>query len=217
MASYDQMIQGILEQIQKLVDAQHNGGLTQDFERLKTALKIYKGSMQHNAREWAKCGQKLHGVQLEVVNLKKQIWEMEQKLVKLEQFDIPAPQGKKNIDNKSLTEILKPLGGALYLSDRQYKLVAKSEIKRFLAQDKTDLLNYVSEYFDCDDFAYRLMGQFSMPGWAELAFGIAWGNFPKPHAINLFVDGNKKVWFIEPQNDEIKEKGEDWEVWLIMM
>ena len=47
----------------------------------------------------------------------------------------------------------------------------------------------------------------SIPGWSDLAFGIIWTD---KHALNCFVDENKKFWLVEPQNDKIMEDFEPW-------
>jgi len=52
----------------------------------------------------------------------------------------------------------------------------------------------------CDDFALALAGEFSIPGWSALALGIMWTS---THAFNIFVDESEKIWFLEPQTDDI--------------
>ena len=94
--------------------------------------------------------------------------------------------------------------GDVYLSDKKYLLCAYDDIALFLAQDQTNKMGYVAEDLDCDDFSYRLMGQFSIPDWSALAFGIVWTS---NHAQNCMIDQNKKFWFIEPQTDEISTDG----------
>jgi hypothetical protein len=106
----------------------------------------------------------------------------------------------------------------LYLSDNEYKTAPLGEYKRFLSASQVDKHKYVSEYFDCDDFSYALMGEFSIPKWSALAFGIVWtetttGN----HALNFFIDNNLDVWLIEPQTDSIFPMPKDWKAYLIMM
>ena len=91
----------------------------------------------------------------------------------------------------------------IFLSDTVYRLCDTADMEEFLAEDRTDVYKYRKESYDCDDFAYRLMGQLSVPGWADLAFGIVWTD---QHALNVFVDEDKEVWFIEPQSDAIFEK-----------
>ena len=97
--------------------------------------------------------------------------------------------------------------GEIYLSDSTYLLCSVADISKFLQQDGTNKCKYQTEAYDCDNFSYRLMGQFSVPDWGQLAFGIVWSNF---HALNLFVDEQRKVWFVEPQNDNILEDLEPW-------
>ncbi len=96
----------------------------------------------------------------------------------------------------------------LFMSDRKYKLCSVVDIKAFLKQNNTDKMKYKEDYLDCDDFSYRLMGQFSIPEWSSLAFGIMWTN---KHALNCLVDSGRNFYFIEPQNDKIQEKLEPWQ------
>jgi len=112
------------------------------------------------------------------------------------------PKFYGEIKNTELKEILRTTCNTnlIFLSDMDYKLTSKEEIERFLFSDRTDGYVYRKEYYNCDDFSFRLMGNLSIPGWAELAFGIAWSF---KHAFNIFLDKDKKVWIIEPQNDRI--------------
>ena len=88
----------------------------------------------------------------------------------------------------------------LYLSDLNYLLCSYDDIALFLAQDETNKMTYISEKRDCDDFAYRLMGQFSIPEWSDLCLGIIWTT---NHAFNVFITEDKEILFIEPQSDTI--------------
>ncbi len=120
--------------------------------------------------------------------------------------EIPIPVISGEIEHNILHKLLKKELSSLfhkpviYLVDRKYQLIEKSEMERFLANDKTNLIKYVPEWHDCDDFSFRLMGQVSVPNWSGIAFGIA---FSKVHAFNLFVDAQQKVFLIEPQSDKI--------------
>ena len=88
----------------------------------------------------------------------------------------------------------------IYISDMTSLLCSPNDIALFLAQDSTNKYDYEPDVYDCDDFAYRLMGQFSIPYWSHLAFGIIWTS---DHALNCFIDEDKKLRFVEPQTDEI--------------
>jgi len=98
--------------------------------------------------------------------------------------------------------------GELYLSDHLYLLCSKADISKFLQQDATNKYKYQPEKFDCDDFAYRLMGQFSVPDWSYLAFGLVWTD---RHALNCFVTEDLEFYFIEPQNDVIRKELKSWQ------
>lgn len=90
-----------------------------------------------------------------------------------------------------------------FLVDQKYKVPTLENVKKFLVEDKTDEYRYVPEWLDCDDFSFRLMGQFSYPGWSDIAFGIA---VSQVHAYNCVIaerDGKMEVYLIEPQTDEV--------------
>jgi len=96
----------------------------------------------------------------------------------------------------------------IYLSDNTKYLCNLDDIEAFLEKDETDRLTFRNEAFDCDDFAYRLMGQLSVPMWADLSKGIIWTD---THAMVCCVDINEDFWYIEPQADRIQSKLEPWQ------
>lgn len=123
---------------------------------------------------------------------------------------IRQPTSTKEIDINHLRNLLRAQypDAHIYLSDKTYKLCSPADIKYFLKQDRTDRMKYVAEWWDCDDASYRLLGQFSIPGWSALAFGIAWS---EKHALNCMIATDRKLYYIEPQSDTIQEKLEAWQ------
>ena len=117
---------------------------------------------------------------------------------------------RREIDFWELLKLLKEKfpDAEIYISDSVESLCDIEDIETFLERDETNRQKYLAEKFDCDDFAYRLMGQFSVPGWSELAFGIVWTDV---HAMNIVVDANLDLWFIEPQNDTVQSSLEAWQ------
>jgi hypothetical protein len=106
----------------------------------------------------------------------------------------------------------------IYLVDQEYKLPTVDNVKKLLAMDETDKTEYLSEFHDCDDFSFRLMGQISVPGWSSTAFGILFITTPQGgHAVNCFVDDKEQVWIVEPQNDKIFSKPDDWHAFFCLM
>ena len=153
----------------------------------------------------------------ELVAARENILKLEKELAP---FKIPVPKVSGELDGISLIELLNEQVGVdceKRISDMNYKLIARSEMERFLKQDLTNTHKYIAEDYDCDDFSFRLMGMLSAPGWAKIAAGILWGRFPKPHAINCFVDSNHAFWLIEPQSDRIFRMPSNWEpIWLAL-
>ena len=110
-----------------------------------------------------------------------------------------------------------PDASHIYLSDNLYWLCSEDDIKKFLEMDATNKEKYKTEKFDCDDFAYRLMGQLSTPEWAGIAFGIVWS---EKHAACCFIDDKGTFFFIEPQSDELYKTLPDYmgkEILFILM
>jgi len=105
-------------------------------------------------------------------------------------------------------------GCDLYLSDKEYLLCSHDDIALFLAQDSSNKETYIEEKYDCDDFSYRLMGQFSIPDWSDLAFGIIWTQI---HAFNIMITEQEEILFVEPQTDELIEPTGDEDVRLIVI
>lgn len=140
-----------------------------------------------------------------------------------------CPQSSGNIsppnylEDMDYTEVMTLLqsefsNATILLADNDYKTTTKSELERFLAHDITDQWQYVSEFYDCDDFSFSVMGQLSNPDWGALTFGILWTNVPGgAHAVNCFIDNNREVWIIEPQNDAFYKLPGDWTPFLVIM
>lgn len=106
----------------------------------------------------------------------------------------------------------------LYIADQKYYLCPREDIEEFLAADPTDRERYIKETFDCDDFSFRLMGQFHRKPYSALAIGITWS---RVHAYNLvFLSADGQVFLIEPQTDEIMvppEEGRTYSTRVIIM
>jgi len=74
----------------------------------------------------------------------------------------------------------------------------------------------------CDDFSISLWGEINIPGWSDLPFGLCCLHITDRdvyHAINIFVDNDFKVWFIEPMNDKCYRPQEkpNWKPYFILI
>ena len=93
----------------------------------------------------------------------------------------------------------------VFISDDKYRLPSMDTVKKFLAEDDTDALEYVPDYADCDDFSFVLQGAMEKRFWGRgYAHGILWYyNERFGHAVNFVVDRARQLWIVEPQNDSI--------------
>ncbi len=120
----------------------------------------------------------------------------------------PKPDIKEYISSNDLKDVLEDVFGniPILIPDHHYQLATKESFEKFLKYDTTNNYLYTGDKetggFDCDDYSARLYGNTSIPKWANVPIGIVWLSDPA-HAVNVFVDENKEVWYIEPQNDKM--------------
>jgi hypothetical protein len=121
--------------------------------------------------------------------------------------NIPKPQKYTKFSKSQLAQIFR--NNNIYVNahfaDNEYWAAAFDDIMAFLHWDLTNRNRYIAETYDCDDFSFRLKGQFTVPGWSQVPSFIVWTQL---HAFNAVIDAAGKLWFIEPQNDLIFEPSE---------
>lgn len=97
-------------------------------------------------------------------------------------------------------------GYALHISDRSYTGYSIWEVSRFIRyHDNTDHMRYISEVFDCDDFAQVLQGNANRV-LRGIPFGTIWyyGTNSRRwgHAVNIgYCHVQRRIYLVEPQND----------------
>jgi len=107
--------------------------------------------------------------------------------------------------------------GVFKLADQSYDEADEAIILSILDKDETDLEKYRAEQFDCDDFAFRLMGVFHQDlRTAAMPIFITWVGMPDGygHAVlSYYKDGQVKI--IEPQNDDVYSVPGEWSLLLL--
>lgn len=101
-------------------------------------------------------------------------------------------------------------------ADQYYKEADEELIQMILDADQGDKEEYETEWYDCDDFAFRLMGIFHCDREAAaMPIFITWVSIPEGgHAVlTYYKDGQVKI--IEPQTDQIFPVPEDWFLMLL--
>lgn len=143
--------------------------------------------------------------------------------------DIAAAYGiKPNVPATNVINAIKaaigPGGYALHISDGSYTGYSIWEVNEYIRNfESSNLIPYVPEAFDCDDFSQCLQGTLNraFPG---IALGTIWYGPKNPpynwgHSVNIFYSySNNRIYLIEPQNDAFfafdKNK---WRAWMIIM
>ncbi len=104
------------------------------------------------------------------------------------------------IKKGELTRLLFGLGypfHAIKLADTEYTCMTKKDVDRKLMMIDMKYKVFRKNKNDCDNFVLKLAAAFSGRGWA---FGEFWATIDgEPHAVNIWIDEQKNVHFIEPQ------------------
>lgn len=100
------------------------------------------------------------------------------------------------------------------ISDNFVTLPYKKAMVKLVKASPVRFRKYQKEIYDCDDFSFTFMGLYRLI-IPNFAVGIIWS---RTHAYNFFIDENKQVWGIEPQNNtvfKITDKKEDIQLMII--
>ncbi len=127
----------------------------------------------------------------------------------------------------------KPVRTSLYLSlfgathcrsisirDSHLDSITDTAARVFLDQDQLDKEQYVTEEFDCDDFADELWIR-ARRYFRNRGKNVEWGlvqatwSSGKLHRANLYRNTYGEIVFIEPQTDEIKPPASTYD-WIIV-
>jgi len=127
-----------------------------------------------------------------------------------EPVEVPALSISGKISGNDLYLLLSARFGeaSIYIPDLTFNLASVNEVSKIIEWSKSKYQKFIAEDFDCDDFAWLLMGAVSIYPWSSLPFGTIWTN---AHAMNIFIDDQKHIWFVEPQTWMIKDALESWQ------
>ena len=110
-------------------------------------------------------------------------------------INIPKVYGK--ITSQEEVKLLMDLFRCpINITDDYLLLTSKEEAEQFIKDSKIQYKKWVKEDYDCDNFSASLYGYWS-DSLKSFAFGMARSS---NHQFNIFIDKDKKVWIVEPQN-----------------
>ena len=102
-------------------------------------------------------------------------------------------------------------------ADAKYYSAKYEDIVHIVKADNIQDMVYTSENYDCDDFAFALLGAFHR-SWTtgKMAIFLTWAMTPLGgHAVVSFVDESGEIGIIEPQNDAIFSVPPNWGLMLL--
>jgi len=108
-------------------------------------------------------------------------------------------------------------GSPYKMADTYYQEADDELIKMIVDADLGDKEDYETEYYDCDDFAFRLMGILHCDRQAaSMPIFITWVQMPEGgHAVLSYINEDGVVMIIEPQNDRMFSVPIDWKLQLL--
>jgi hypothetical protein len=102
-----------------------------------------------------------------------------------------------------------PRARTVWLLDNRYRTTTLSDFRRIIEWDKVNLRRYISEFWDCDDYAFRFKSNAASVFLINaIGFVIDWSDDKCVHSYNVLFpeDGDPVVY--EPQTDQIMSIGE---------
>jgi len=156
-------------------------------------------------------------------DLKAEIRDLQYKLLQMDwSFSHPKAQIIRKVDSGTISRLLNKLGASSpHISDSEFGLITKEDLELFLGKDLINAKKYIPETYDCDDFSFELSG--AVTRWMpSIPFGIVWVHWYedrtyKGHALNIFIDNELGVWFVEPQTDSLFKKPGNWIIDLVVL
>lgn len=137
-------------------------------------------------------------LQARINALNQQMAALNQQIVSLQQAqNIAEPPSLGKITFQEAYNVLKVYTPVVFLSDDYFNTTSMEEAKKFCIDTKVWTKTWIVNDHDCDNFSFAMQGYWS-EGLKSFAFGIAWSG---DHAFNFFIDNNKQLWVVEPQNN----------------
>lgn len=114
---------------------------------------------------------------------------------------------KGQTDYPTIEETLKKFApkSKMQITDWFYNLTDNKTINNLLWLNITSHREWQKEKYDCEDFSFSLMGIFRnlVPNFAVGIVFVDRAKHKDKHALNFFIDDKLRIFYIEPQSNEI--------------
>jgi len=116
--------------------------------------------------------------------------------------DVPVFERDRDWILRQIDRLPRPL--TVWMLDNRYRTTTLDGFKAIAQWDKTNLRLYISEFWDCDDYAWRFKSNVTSVFLVNaVGFVIDWSESECAHSYNvLFPEGSDPVVY-EPQTDAV--------------
>jgi len=121
--------------------------------------------------------------------------------------DVPVFERDRDWLLRQINRLPRPW--TVWILDNRYRTTTLDGFKAIAQWDKTNLRPYISEFWDCDDYAWRFKSNAASVFLVNaVGFVIDWSESECAHSYNVLFpeDGDPVVY--EPQTDQIMSIGE---------
>lgn len=166
------------------------------------------------------CKKENEQLQAQLLELQNRLWKTQEELdkLKMKQYDPP-----EEFSVMHLTEVSALVKKEFdidsekhYKTDPAYQIISIADMVKWLKENKISEKNYVANVYDCENFTFETYVE--LKRWCPmLAVGITFVHANEYHAMLCFIDKERNLYLIEPQNDRIFKKPKNWEVEMVVL
>jgi len=149
------------------------------------------------------------------MNYKRSLVELSDKVLQLsravaEKANIPNVETFERDRDWLLSQINKlPRPLTVWVLDNRYRTVSLSGFRDIISWDRTNLRPYISEFWDCDDYALRFKSNAASVFLVNaVGFVVDWSEPRCAHSYNVLFPSDSDPVVYEPQTDQIMSVGE---------
>jgi len=149
------------------------------------------------------------------MSYKKSLVELADKVLQLsravaERAGIPDVETFERDRDWLLSQINKlPRPLTVWLLDNRYRTTTLDGFRAIYQWDKTNLRPYITDFWDCDDYAWRFKSNVSSVFLINaVGFVIDWSDPKCAHSYNILFPADSDPVVYEPQTDQIMSVGE---------
>jgi hypothetical protein len=103
---------------------------------------------------------------------------------------------------RQIDKLPRPL--TVWFLDNRYRTTTLDGFRRIIEWDKTNLRPYITEYWDCDDYAWRFKSNAASVFLINaVGFAIDWSEPKCAHSYNVLFPADSDPVVYEPQTDAV--------------